>query len=126
MSIGSKFTDGGPNLRASMLVLANVHSVPDNVGCMHFKVPLVVPETRTITASLINNDAEDQWINSTVTGLLVPRVAGQTWHDAFAFLFDVPPAPQVSVTVPPIEVPDVNVVLPSMSGTITLVPQEDA
>lgn len=87
MQVGSKFTDGGPWQRASMLVLDNVGSVPDNVGFQSFRVPLVVPPGTCLRAKLINNDAEQQWMNSAITGLLVPKLIDQTWQDAFAFLF---------------------------------------
>lgn len=115
MQIGSKFTDGGPGARASMLVLNNVASVPDNVGIQTFRIPLVVPAGIVLTADLINNDSEQQWMNSVITGLLVPVVAGQTWQDAFSFMFQ--PAGAVNVTVPP-----VTVTMPPMTGTINLAP----
>ena len=87
MQIGSKFTDGGENHRASMLVIHNVASVPDNVGICSFRIPLVVPGGVTLTADLINNDAEQQWMTSTINGILVPKIDGQDWRDAFSFLF---------------------------------------
>lgn len=85
--LGSKFTDGGTGARASMLVLNNVLSVPDNAAALHFRVPLVIPAGITLTADIINNDAEQQWMNSVITGILVPKIEGQDWRDAFAFLF---------------------------------------
>lgn len=85
--LGSKFTDGGAGARASMLVIHNVLSVPDNNGPLHLRVPLVIPPGITITADIINNDAEQQWMNSIITGLLVEQIPGQTWRDAFVFLF---------------------------------------
>ena len=87
MQLGSKFTDGGPGSRASMLVLNNVASVPDNVGIQSYRIPLVVPPGVELTANLINNDAEQQWMNSVITGLLVPKIPGQDWREAFAFMF---------------------------------------
>jgi hypothetical protein len=116
MQLGSKFTDGGAGARASMLVLNNVVSVPDNAGPMHFRVPLVIPSGTVLTADIINNDVEQQWMNSVITGLLVEQVAGQTWQDAFSFLFQ----PSGSVTIPPIQIPPVSVNIPSLTGTINL------
>ena len=118
MQLGSKFTDGGAGSRASMLVLQNVTIVPDNVGMQSFRVPLVIPPGTVLTADLINNDAEQQWMNSVITGLLVPKLAGQDWRDAFAFMFQ--PAGDVTVTVPPIQIPPVSVNIPPMTGTIEL------
>lgn len=120
MQLGSKFTDGGANQRASMLVLNNVTSVPDNVGIQSFRIPLVIPPLTVLTADLINNDAEQQWMNSVITGLLVPKLEGQTWQEAFAFMFQ--PAGAVTVNVPPIEIPPVTVTMPAMTGIINLEP----
>lgn len=91
MALSSKYTDGpspmGGSAIASYLALSNVVSVPDNVGYNSFKVPLVVPEGKTLNAQIINNDSNQQWMSSVITGLLVPKVEGQTWRDAFAGLF---------------------------------------
>lgn len=88
MHLGTKFGGrGGDNARASMLVLGSVTSVPASTGSVSFRVPLVVPEGVTLTASIINNDIEMQWMNSAITAILVPKVAGQSYQEAFAFLF---------------------------------------
>lgn len=112
MDLGSKFTDGGPGARASMLVLNNMATVPDNVGIKSYRVPLVAPPGVTLTADLINNDAEQQWMTSTINGILVPKIEGQDWREAFAFLFQPAGHP----------VAPIRVEMPRMTGTIDLSP----
>lgn len=116
MQLGSKFTDGGPGARASLLVLNNVAIVPDNVGIQSYRIPLVIPPGTVLSADVINNDSEQQWMSSVINGLLVPKIDGQDWREAFAFMFQ----PAGSVTIPPIQIPPVSVTIPPMTGTITL------
>lgn len=88
MHLATKFGGrGGDNSRASMLVISNVTSVPASTGSVSFRVPLVVPEGTTLNAQIINNDIEMQWMNSAITAILVPKVSGQSYQEAFAFLF---------------------------------------
>lgn len=89
-SLDSKFTDGGPNQRASYFTVPNVFSIPDNAGQRKWDAPLVIPPGTVLQGQIINNDAEQQWMNSHMTALLVPKVAGQSYQDAFAFLFPHP------------------------------------
>lgn len=137
VALDSKYTDGGPNPIASYFVIDNVLALPDNVGSRHFRIPLVIPENITLSASFINNDYNQQHMNAQVTGILVPKVAGQTYQDAFAYLAQrqettiqipeiVVPPPQITVNVPPPEVtvnPQINItpqdVSWNLSGSLT-------
>lgn len=83
-SLSSKFVDGGAAARGSLLVITNVLTVPDNYGDLKPPRPIVVPPNATITAQLINNDDEPQWMGSIVMGVLAPYTAGQSYWDAFA------------------------------------------
>ncbi len=71
--LSSKFGGEG---RASYFVITNVLTVPDNNGSVHFRVPIIVPAGATINGYLINNDVEQQWMGSVLTGYLTPEPCG--------------------------------------------------
>jgi hypothetical protein len=58
-------------------------------GSVHYRIPLVIKPGVTISADLINNSyTEAQWMTSSITGILKPQVAGETWQDAFTYLVE--------------------------------------
>lgn len=90
VTFDTKFSDGGPNQRASLLVIPNVLTCPDNAGSRHYRSPIVVPSGTVLTALYYNNDSEAQWMSSTITGLLTPQQPGASYKDAFSFFFGTP------------------------------------
>jgi hypothetical protein len=85
VQFSSKFTTSS---RASYFVLNGVMTVSDNHGSVHFRTPLAFPPGSKLSAGLINNDDEQQWMCAVVVGQLVKLQPGALWTQVFG-----PPAP---------------------------------
>jgi hypothetical protein len=90
VQFSSKFTTSG---RSSYFVMPGVLTVSDNHGSIHFRTPLAFPAKSVLTASLINNDDEGQWMCAVVIGQLVKIQPGQAWTSVFGPLIYPQKAP---------------------------------
>lgn len=87
VSMASKFGGSG---RASYLCVDNCFTLPDNAPSMNWGTsPFVVPPSKVLNARFFNNETmtpdygvvpggEAQWMNMTMTGILVDHQPGMT------------------------------------------------